>query len=176
MNSTQWRNVILFDVNGNPVAFGSGGTASADGTPFVAGSTLGTPMLAEDPTSGNLLVPQLSPGTRQLSVAGTFTSSPPASSTVSAPSQPVIGAVTSVQLLAANAARKRMRLQNIGTTVMYILFGAGSATAANCHIVLPAGGTSEDGSSSIITDDMWQGRVAALSSAAGGIVSVAEFT
>src|SRR5579862_133119 len=110
--------VPVYLVNG-----GSGGTASIDEAAFTAGSSVGTPIMGEDPTSGELLIVQLAPGTRQL--ASSVTVSPTESSTVSLPSQ-VSVPTTGTQLLAANVARKRMRIQNIGTTTIYILFGAGT--------------------------------------------------
>jgi hypothetical protein len=113
--------------------------------------------------SGNLLV------------AGTLTVTPDKSATVSAAGPTTIGA-SSAQLLASNSSRKRMILQNVGTTRLFILFGAGTASAVNYHIALPAGGNTNDGSSPVYSDTLWQGAVQAISSAAGGSVQALEFT
>lgn len=97
------------------------------------------------------------------------------SQTVTAPDIVTVGAAA-VQLLAANVLRMRLVLQNVGTTVIYILFGNGTPSASNYHIALRAGGTSADGSSPPWVDTMWVGAVQAVASANGGACSVAEFT
>ena len=149
---------------------GGGGTSSEFGTAFPATGTaagaLGTNGDMEPfslDASGNLLV------------AGTLTVTPEESSTVSAAGPTTLG-TTSAQLLAANALRKKLILQNVGTTKIWILFGAGTASAVNYHIALPAGGTANDGSCPVYIDEMWQGAIQAISSAAGGSVQAMEFT
>ena len=168
------------DANGNllvnvAAGGGAGGTSSVDGTAFTAGSSSGTPIMAEDPISGNLLIAQMAPGTRNLQVAASVTVSPTQSSTVSAAGPTTIG-TGSTTVVTASASTKRLSLQNTGTTVIYVLFGAGSASSSNYHLILPAGGTTKDGSSPIYSDIMWQGAVSVASSAAGGSLNVAVFT
>jgi hypothetical protein len=148
---------------------GSGGTASSFGAPFPA---LGTPAGASDGTN---MQPLLVDGSGKLLVAGSLTVTPTESSTVSAPSIVTVGTGSST-LLAANSSRKRLTLQNMGTRVIFILFGAGTASSSNYHIALPPGGTTADGSSPVYSDIMWQGAIQASASGAGGSVAVGEFT
>jgi len=110
-----------------------------------------------------------------LNVAGSLTVAPPTSSTVSAAGPTTIG-TGSVQVLATNANRKRFTLQNAGTTKFFVLYGTGTAGPANFHRVLPACGTPADGSSPPIEDTLWTGPIQVASSAAGGSLSVSEFT
>jgi hypothetical protein len=107
--------------------------------------------------------------------AGSITVAPVTSNTASAASQQTIG-TTAGQVLAANSARKRLILQNCGTTVIKIVLGAGTPTQSNYHFALPPGGTTNDGSSPVYNDIMWTGAVQAISSAAGGLLQVAELT
>lgn len=168
---------LLFDASGRLIVAvsgaGSGGTSSVDQSAFTAGVSAGTPIMAEDPTTGKLLIGQMVPGTRILSVGATIT--PVESSTVSVPSILTVGTGTA-SALAANINRKRVTLQNVGTTKIFVLFGTGTASASNYHLVLPAGGTTADGSSPVYSDIMWQGAIQVASSAAGGSLSVAEFS
>jgi len=66
---------------------GGGGTSEIDESPFTAGVTPGTPIMGEDPTSGEVLILQTEPGTRILKVSAGV----PVSDTASAPSQQTIG-------------------------------------------------------------------------------------
>lgn len=170
---------LLLDDNGNLLVnvtnAGSGGTASEDETPFEAGVSQGTPLMAYDPTSGELLVVETSPGTRILAVDAAVTITPIESSTISAAGPQTVG-TSPVTLLAANALRKRLILQNVGTTKLWILFGSGTPSASNYHIALPAGGTANDGSSPPYIDTMWLGEVQAIGSAGGGQCGAAENT
>jgi hypothetical protein len=68
-----------------------------------------------------------------------------------------------------------MILQNVGTTRIYIAFGA-TPTTSNYHVALPAGGSQNDGSSLVYVDTLWIGDVQAISSAAGGLLQVTEFS
>lgn len=149
---------------------GAGGTASNFGA-AIPGT--GTAAGAQD-VGGNM-APLLLDASGNLKIAGSFSSTPVASSTVSAVNIATVGTGTST-LLASNVNRKRVTLQNVGTTKIYILFGAGTASSSNYHIVLQPGGTTADGSSPIYSDTMWQGAIQASSSAGGGSVTVAEFT
>src|SRR5579884_3073 len=137
---------------------GAGGTSSNFGAGFPG---TGTAAGAKD-SGGNMAALNLD-ASGNLKVAGSLSVSPTQSSTVSAPSDVTVG-TSSIQILAANAARKRFVLQNTGTTTIYILFGAGVASNANFHMALRAGGTPLDGTSPIWTDTMWTGALQAISS------------
>lgn len=154
---------------------GTGGTSSPDGTPFVPGSTQGTPIEAYDPTTGDLVVVEVTPGTRILAVNAAVTVTPVQSNTSSAPAQTAVG-TTAVQVLAANSLRKRFMLQNVGTTVIKVVLGATSPTETAYHFALPMGGIQNDGSSPVWQDTMWTGAIQAISSAAGGLLLVTELT
>lgn len=167
---------------------GGGGTSSTDGATFTAGVSAGTPIMAEDPTSGDLLVAKMVAGTRNLevgiagivpvsgavTVSGSVTTTPVTSSTATSPAVNTVDG-TAETVLAANSSRKRFMLQNVGTTKIYIAFGA-TPTTSNYHLALPAGGSQNDGSSPVYTDEMWTGNVQAISSAAGGLLQITEMT
>jgi hypothetical protein len=111
-------------------------------------------------------------------VAGTLPpiTVPPITSNVSsAPAQTIVG-TSAGQLLAANPNRKRLSIQNVGTTRIYLNFGDVNPTANAFHVALPAGGSTGDGSSPVFQDIMWTGAIQAISSAPGGLVAVAELT
>ena len=158
----------------------SGESASSvvDETPFSAGVSAGTPLMGYDPTSGELLIARLSPGTRVLEVVGTFSAAPPASSTASIPARQTVGS-TSGSILAANALRKGCGVQNVSTVPVYLGLGQ-DPTATAYHIALPAGGSSNDGSSPVwdgtFSGVLWQGAVNAITAAGGGAVVVTELT
>jgi len=100
--------------------------------------------------------------------SGTVISITPAQSSTSTQNAPAVVGTSSSQALAANSNRKRLILQNVGTTNLYILYGTGTAGPVNFTRILPAGGTALDGSSPVLVDDMWQGAVQWASSASGG--------
>lgn len=107
-------------------------------------------------------------------VVGSFTPANVVSSTASAPSRQTVG-TTAILVLAANTGRKKLILQNVGTTVIKIALGT-TPTSSNYHFSLPAGGSTDDGSSPRVEDTMWLGAVHAISSGAGGALQVAELT
>jgi hypothetical protein len=179
MNTQQWRNAIIYDVNGNPVTFGSGGTASTDETPFSAGVSVGTPLMgvvtpSDSPPSGDLAIVALD-ASRNLKIAGSFSSTPVQSNASSAVGQTTVGG-TAVTLLASNSLRKRLTIQNTGTTVIYLAFAGKVPTVTQYHRALAACGQANDGSSAPYDDVMETGAVQAISSAAGGTVVVEERT
>jgi hypothetical protein len=157
---------------------GGGGTSEPDEAAFVAGTTPGVPIMGYDSSTGEVLIAALSPGTRILEVAGTFSSSPPTSSTASSPAQKTVG-TSAGSILASNGSRKGCSVQNTGTTVIKLGLGANPSGTAY-HIALRAGGGSDDGSSErwdgTISGVLWQGAVDAISSAAGGTCVVTELT
>jgi hypothetical protein len=152
---------------------GSGGTSSAFGAPFPAiGTAAGFDGANGDMEPGNLDAA----GNLLVNVAaGSVTVAPVESDTCSTNALVTVG-TSSTQAIAANPSRKRLILQNVGTTVLYVLLGTGSASATSLTFILPAGGTSKDGSSIIIFDIMWQGAVQVASSAAGGLMTAQENT
>lgn len=99
----------------------------------------------------------------------------PTSSTTTAPAQSAVGTVAG-QLLASNASRKRAMMQNTGTTVIKIALGATDPTQTAYHVALAPGAATDDGKGGVYIDEMWTGRIAAISSAAGGTVVVTELT
>ncbi|MBV9448562.1 MAG: hypothetical protein JO345_21970 [Streptosporangiaceae bacterium] len=157
---------------------GSGGTSSVDQATFTAGTSAGTPLMAEDPTSGQLLIAQMSPGTRQLAIAGSFSSTPPSSNTASAVAQTTVS-TSSASILASNGSRKACSVQNTGTTVIKLGLGK-TPTQTAYHIALPASGSADDGSSrrwdGTISGVVWTGAINAISSASGGACVVTELT
>lgn len=172
---------LNLDPSGNllTAGAGSGGTSSVDGSAFTAGVSAGTPLIgvvnpADTPADGTEAVVALD-GSRRLKIAGTITTSATTSNTSSAASQQTIG-TTAAQAIAANANRKRLILQNCGTTVIKVILGAASPTQANYHFSLAPCGTANDGSSVAMRDDMWTGAVQVISSAAGGLLQAEELT
>jgi hypothetical protein len=77
-------------------------------------------------------------------------------------------------LLAANAARKGLMVQNTGTTVLKLAFGAQDPTQTAYHIALKAAAGADDGSGAIYIDDAWVGEVRIIGSAGGGTCVVLE--
>ena len=154
---------------------GSGGTAAADESAFTAGATPGTPLMVE---FGGALYIAAGDASRRVQVAGSFSSTPPVSSTATVPAQQTVGAVAG-QVLAATASRKGCAVQNTGTTRIFLALGA-TPTVSAYHVALPACGSANDGSSErwdgTISGVLWQGAVSAISSGAGGTVVVTELT
>lgn len=99
----------------------------------------------------------------------------PKSSTVTAHAQTAVG-IVGVQLLAANASRKQVMVQNTGTTVIKLSLTDTDPTQTSYHIALKAGSAADDGLGGVFVSDLWQGIVRAISSAAGGTVVVTEIT
>lgn len=168
MSLTIWRQVAA-----------AGGTSATDEAAFSVGSSTGTPLMGavnpvDTPPNGDLAIVALD-SSRRLKVAGSFSSTPVTASTSSAALQQTIG-TTAGQVLASNALRLKVTLQNCGTTVIKILLGSGTPTQSNYHFALPPGGTTNDGSSPLFSDTMWIGAIQAVSSAAGGLLQVTELT
>lgn len=149
---------------------GSGGTASSYGAAFPA---VGTPGGGKD-TNGNF-VPLLFDASGNLLIAGSLSVGSVTSNAATNAAQTTIS-TTAITLLNANSSRKRLRIQNLGTTVIKVILGAGTPSQTVYHLALAACGQTNDGSSVSYIDDMWTGAVQAISSAAGGLVSVTELT
>lgn len=101
------------------------------------------------------------------------TSTPKTFSGVSAPSRLIVGVAAST-ILAANAVRGLLLVQNVGLTIIYLSLGAINPTTTIYHVALKPGTVIDDGLGAILISDEWNGAVHAISSAAGGIVVVTE--
>jgi hypothetical protein len=99
------------------------------------------------------------------------------SSVATSPLQSTIGG-TQGQAAAANPKRKRIIIQNTGTTVLYVGYGDNTLTltTSNYHVALKACGVANDGTSPPLVDEMWAGAVQILSSAGGGTYVLTELT
>jgi hypothetical protein len=101
---------------------------------------------------------------------------PMASTTAGAAAQTAVG-TTSGSILASNANRVRCRVENTGTTVIYLGFGQ-TPTATAYHMALaPCSNAANDGTGGTSEwDDNWKGAINAISSLAGGTAVVVELT
>lgn len=97
------------------------------------------------------------------------------SSTATAPAQTAV-TTTASTILAANAARKRVMVQNTGTTVIKIVLGTGTPTQTAYHFALAASSAADTGTGGTYLDEMWTGAIKAISSGASGTVVVTELT
>lgn len=93
---------------------------------------------------------------------------------VTTPAQTAQGTDAAV-ILQANPQRKGLMIQNTGTTIIKLTFGATVPTATAYHVALRASTGADDGSGGVYSDDSWVGVVNALSSAGGGTLVVTEF-
>ena len=100
---------------------------------------------------------------------------PRKASTATAPAQTAVG-ITAGQVLAANAARRSMVLQNTGTTVIKLVFGTTAPTQSVYHLALKGGVAADDGLGATYLDDQWTGAVQAISGAAGGTLVMTEIS
>src|SRR5262245_7603012 len=94
---------------------------------------------------------------------------------VSTPAQTSINGTAGV-VLAANPKRKGFWIQNTGTTVIKLAFGATNPTQTVYHIALKAASGADDGSGATYFESNWVGTVRAVSSAGGGTVVITEIT
>jgi len=151
---------------------GGGGTSSAFGSAFPADGTAagfidssGNMAGANLDSSGNLLV------------AGSFTSTVPVSNAATDPTQTTVGTSAATALSAGT--RKAMSIQNQGTTIIYVLLGAGTPSSSKYTVALPACGANNDGSSAPYTGPpgvVWTGAVQWISSGVGGLATAVELT
>jgi hypothetical protein len=161
---------------------GGGGTAAVDESAFTAGVSSGTPIMgvitpSDSPPSGDLAVVALD-ANRNLKVSGSFSTTPATSNTATSPSQTTLG-TTAATALAANAARKGFSIQNGGLTRIKVLLGAATPTQSNYTVSLPAGGSTNDGSSPVYNGPanlIWTGAVQWISDAPGGLATAVEYT
>lgn len=97
----------------------------------------------------------------------------PVSSVVLPPAQTAVGTSSGV-VAVANTSRCRIMVQNTGTTILRLALGPTAPTGTAYHIALPPCTVANDGLGGTWIDDMWQGQVQAISSAAGGLCVVTE--
>lgn len=93
--------------------------------------------------------------------------------TISTPAQTSVGAAAGI-VLAANALRTGLTIQNTGTTVIYLACGPTNPTVTAYHTSLAACSIANDGTGGFWSDDVWNGVVRAIGSGAGGSVVVSE--
>ena len=131
--------------------------------------------VGDAPPSGDLAIVALD-ANRNLKIAGSFSSSPPASSTANVPAQTSVG-TTAGLILAANAAAKGRRIKNTGTTVIKLGFGT-NPTQTAYHMDLSACGNANDGAGGVwdgtIGGCLYTGAIDAISSLAGGTCVITE--
>lgn len=97
------------------------------------------------------------------------------SQTASAPAQ-TAQSTTAAQVLAANARRRQVIVQNTGTTVIKLVLGTGTPTQTAYTVALGACAAANDGTGGAFVSDIWRGAIQAISSAAGGTLVVTEVT
>lgn len=90
------------------------------------------------------------------------------------PAQTVIG-TTAALVLSADQKSKGVFVQNTGTTVVKLAFGATNPTQSVYHVALAACSVADDGSGGAYSDDAYTGEVRAISSASGGTFVIARF-
>lgn len=83
---------------------------------------------------------------------------------------------TEGQVVAANARRRGVVLQNTGTTVIYLTLDGSAPTSSSYHFALKACSSANDGTGGVYTDDITLTEIRAISSGAGGKLSVVELT
>jgi hypothetical protein len=88
----------------------------------------------------------------------------------STPYQYVVG-TTPVGIYAGGEC-KQIRIQNTGTTKIYLAFNGQTPTSTAYHLALSAGSAANDGTGGTYFDDVALGQITAISSAAGGTVVV----
>jgi hypothetical protein len=93
---------------------------------------------------------------------------------VSTPAQTSVGTDAAL-ILAANPKRKGLMVQNTGTTIIKLTFGATLPTATAYHVALSACTGADDGKGGTYTDSACVLAVNALSSDAGGTCVITEF-
>lgn len=96
-------------------------------------------------------------------------------SATSTAAQTAVG-TTAGQLLAANAGRKGLVIQNTGTTILYLVFGTSTPTTDVYHYALSACTANNDGKGGAWFDESWLGAVQGLSSGASGQCVMTEYT
>lgn len=94
-------------------------------------------------------------------------------SSISTASPTAVG-TTSAQLVAANANRRELYIQNVGTADIYLELGDLSASTSNYHIALKAASAADKADGGYVWLDRYTGAVQAIAGASGGKVSFYE--
>jgi hypothetical protein len=184
----QFGNNPLVDANGyllvNNQGPGGGGTSSNFGSGFPsAGTAIGVQngadmvALVEGQALSAASIPVVIASDQSpVPITGSISTAPVYSHTVNNGGLATV--TTSAQLLAANSSGPTPRvgwsIQNVSTTVIFVLLGAGTASATNYHFALPACGSANDGSSLIFRDTQWQGAVQIAAASGTGKVAFEE--
>jgi len=80
----------------------------------------------------------------------------------------VASSASSVSLLAANAKRTKVIIQNTSTAILYVLLGGGTATATTAHSIQLA-------SNEKITVENFTGAISGIWASANGQANLTEF-
>lgn len=92
---------------------------------------------------------------------------------VTVPALTSIGTVASL-ISPKKPGRVLIRVQNTGTTVLYVNLSETVPTATVYHAALGGCGSANDGTGGVFEVDAWSGPVSALSSASGGTAVLTE--
>lgn len=110
-----------------------------------------------------------------VTVTGTVTTNTPKSSSSNAPTQTAV-TVAALNIVAANASRKRLIIQNTGTAVVKLTFSATNPTDTAYHYALAPASSNDDGTGASVFDDCWTGVVNAKATTNPSTVVVTEFS
>jgi hypothetical protein len=118
------------------------------------------------------------PGYEDIDIFGGKLSVSGSTANINAISDPIRHTVDAAAqlVLPSNSNREGFRIQNVGTSVIKGTLGSIDPTQTVFHFILPAGGTTNDGSSPPYESFLWSGEVRVISSVDGGAVVVAEYT
>lgn len=118
------------------------------------------------------------PGNKALCVTISPNSPSQSSQTASQPNQ-VLVAATGAQVLAPNANRLEVLIQNVGTSAVMLVLGAINfpvLTGTRYHVVLFGGTSPDDGTGASWISDLWKGGIFAICPAGNGILAITELT
>lgn len=85
-------------------------------------------------------------------------------------------ATSGTALMAANASRHRLMVQNSGIIPVRLALSTSLPTATAYHVSLNSASAADNGTGGTYIDEMWRGGVSAITSAAGGTVVLMELT
>ena len=97
------------------------------------------------------------------------------SSTATSPAQTTVG-TTNAQLFASNSSRKKLIIQNTGTTKIKVSLGSTASTQSAYTICLGPCSASDEGDGGSYVDTTWTGAVQVISSAASGTLVGTELS
>ena len=67
-----------------------------------------------------------------------------------------------------------LRVQNTGTTIIYLNMNDTAPTSSVYHAAIAGGSVANDGTGGVFSVDMWGGPIMAISSAIGGLMVITE--